>query len=126
MHKNVWTNEQLAYIDWLAMSKELRVEHGKVKTKKDYAIAIGVSRGTLWDWENLDGFRDAVAARTKEYFKSDLPDIVQALIKVALRGNVNAIKLSLEMGGMYTPKQITEIDGELTGLVINTRVDEDD
>ena len=126
MANRVWTTEQLAYMDWLAMPKALRIEQELPKLKKDYAITIGVSRGTLWDWENLDGFRDAVAARTKEYFKSDLPDIVQALIKVALRGNVNAIKLSLEMGGMYTPKQITEIEGELTGLVINTRVDEDE
>lgn len=102
-----WTIDQVRYQEWLATPKALRTP----KTVDLLAKELGTSRVSLWGWSKQPGWNKAVAQLARDYLHSDAPSILQALGKKAMRGDVSAIKLALEVLGEYVPKQenITEV-----------------
>ena len=84
--------EQLNYLEWLVQPASVRIP----KTKVEYAEFANVSRQTLYNWENLPGFNDERIRRIQAIFKQHLPDVLEALKKRCLEGEIAAIRLWLE------------------------------
>lgn len=102
-----WTPDQQIYMEWLATPKKLRVP----KTVEALAAKLGYDRTSLWDWTKKPGWNKAVALLARERLHAEAPGILEALGARAMRGDVSAIKLALEVLGEYVPKQenITEV-----------------
>ena len=111
-NKTEFTPDQRKYLDWVATPKSLR----NPKTVDLFAKSIGVDRTSLWRWSKLPGFTEEVAQSGRSYLKSELGEIFGALVKRALDGDVQAIKLALEVSGEYTPKQKVDLDIDVTKL----------
>lgn len=111
-NKTEFTADQRKYLDWVAMPKSMR----NPKTVDLFAKSIGVDRTSLWRWSKLPGFAEEVARSGRDYLKSELSEIFGALVKRALDGDVQAIKLALEVSGEYTPKQKVDLDIDVTKL----------
>lgn len=109
---NTWHADQLEFIKWLALPKSQR----QPKTQKEFAKKINVDEGTLSDWKRLPGFMSDVTANAREQLRDALSDVYGALVKRALDGDVQAIKLALEVSGEYTPKQKVDLDIDVTKL----------
>lgn len=97
----IWTAEQRQYMDWLALPKALR----QPKTDGQFATQLGVNQSTLWRWRQIPGFADELRRQVREQLKSEVPEIYEALVKEAKKGDVPAIKLALEITGDYVPSQ---------------------
>lgn len=95
-----FTTEQQQYLEWVAMPKKLRIP----KTVSAYAKQAGVDRTTLWRWSCLSGFRERANAMSKDYLKDEVGEILGSLAREAIKGDVPAIKLALEVAGVYIPK----------------------
>jgi hypothetical protein len=87
-----WTDNQEIYLDWLASPKSLR----EPKSQTELADKIGVSRKTLYNWQEIDGFKEERLRRLFNYFIPDTPDIVVALRDKCLTGDTPAINTWLE------------------------------
>jgi hypothetical protein len=105
----VWTVEQLQYQEWLATPKKLRTP----KTVEQMATKLGYERTSLWEWTKKPGWNKAVATLARESLHAETPAILEALGNRAMKGDVSAIKLALEVLGEYTPKQDVNVNGDL-------------
>lgn len=107
-----WNANQLRFIEWLALPKSER----KPKTQGAFAKELGVHETTLSDWKKLPGFMGEVTTLARGQLQNALTDIYAALVKAASSGDVQAIKLALEVSGEYTPKQKVDLDVDVTKL----------
>jgi len=98
----IWTAKQLKYMEMLADPENF-------KTKQQMAEELGVNRTTLWDWQNLEGFNEAVYERAMFYLNARLPKILKSLGGSSERGNVEAIKLALLHCGKLKEKVEQEV-----------------
>ena len=87
-----WTADQENYMEWLILPVQLR----NPKTKTEYAEHLGISRTTLWNWENAPGFDDERRQRIKIKARENTPDIIEKLKEKALSGDVSAMRLYFE------------------------------
>lgn len=104
-----YSDKQLLYLDWLAISKYER----KPATEQLLAKEIGVTDRTLRRWKNLPGFREAITQRAREFLNENLPEIYGALQREAIKGNFQHIRLALELTGEYAEKQRVEHSGKI-------------
>ena len=95
-----WKAEQLAFMDWLATPKKDRDQWPQ---QRDFAEHIGVTPKTLSVWKKIPGFVDAVYARAKYYQGARVGSVLDALAKEAEGGDVPAIKLYLQVMGLWQP-----------------------
>ena len=79
------------------------------RTKTDKMKEVGVPRRTFYKWMKDRRYVDYINSQLDQYTNTELPDIWKALIRQAIRGNTQAIKLFFEMKGLYTERK------ELTG-----------
>lgn len=107
-----WNANQLKFIEWLALPKAQR----KPKTQAGFAELIGMHETTLSDWKKIPGFMAEVTTIAREQLRDALSDVYGALVKRALDGDVQAIKLALEVSGEYTPKQKVDLDVDVRKL----------
>ena len=92
MSENVrFTARQRKYIRWLAQGQENR----QPDTEAELARLMGVTDRTLRRWERRTGFVEAVHGEALKLLGRRLPDILDALYKRAVKGDVPAIKLAL-------------------------------
>jgi len=103
-----WTDKQNIYLDWLASPKSLR----EPKTQTDLADKLGIGRTTLYDWQDIDGFKKERLSRIFKYFVPHTPEIVAALRDKALTGDTRAIDIWLERLEQIATS--IEITGEFT------------
>jgi len=92
LDNSMWTVEQEKYLEWLSLPRELRIP----KSKSDMADKLGVHRRTLYSWEAKPEFNSTRLHKTTTSFVSDTPDILNALRKKAVAGNISAIRLWLD------------------------------
>lgn len=92
-----WTANQIRYQHWLAQSKCDRVPPTKEKLAKD---ELGVNAATLWRWEQLPGWDDAVTQIAMKYLRSDTAEVLQALAREAKKGSIQHIKEFLGLVGI--------------------------
>ena len=110
MSQNVsFSANQIRAIEWLATDKNQRVP----PTQELLADDLGVRRETVTRWKADPDFMEAVTARARELLNSDLPQIYAAMVREALKGNFQHIKLAFEMTGEYSPRQEIEHSGEV-------------
>lgn len=91
--KRTWTTNQIHFQEWLALPKQLR----SPKTHGELARRFGVGQDVLSNWKNLPGFMDEVTAKSREYLRSEIPDVFGALVREAKSGDVPAIKLFAQL-----------------------------
>ena len=68
-------------------------------TAKEVADAVGVSKTIVYNWRKDPNFVDAIYDRYMVEFGSELPAVLQAMIREAKAGNVQAGRLILEHSG---------------------------
>jgi hypothetical protein len=76
-----FSEKQLKYIQFLARNSTTK--SGEKRTKEQFAEAIGIHWTTLYDWQRLPGFAQALFEETLKFNAKHLPAIVQAQIAAA-------------------------------------------
>ena len=79
-------------------------------TYKEIAKRIGISKATLQTWRQDPGFIDAYYDRYMIKFGSKLPEVLDAMIREAKEGNVQAGRLVLEHSGKLVKRVAVKID----------------
>jgi hypothetical protein len=104
-----WSANQIKYQHWLAQSKYDRVPPTKEKLAKD---ELGVNAATLWRWQQLPGWDEAVTAIALQFLKQDTAEVLQALAREAKKGSIQHIKEFLSLVGVVgeQPTQNTNIN----------------
>lgn len=94
------TADQADFIEWL-------VDPSRVGSQNDFARKIGVNPATLTKWKKHDAiFRAAWQKRCDELNvdPETIQDIVQAIKREALNGDMKAAELYLKFVDRFTPK----------------------
>ena len=82
--------------------KKVAVEHFATNpgiTVKDLALELGINERTIVGWRTDPNFMDAVYDRYMVLFGGELPAVLNAMIREAKSGNVQAGRLVLEHSG---------------------------
>ena len=79
-------------------------------TYKEIAKRVGIGRDTLQTWRHDPGFIDAYYDRYMIKFGSKLPEVLDAMIREAKEGNVQAGRLVLEHSGKLIKRVAVRID----------------
>ena len=94
-----WTTKQQLFLQWLATPKADRTP----KTRDEFAAELALDRRTLTRWEHLPGFMNAVYEEAGIVLDARMPQILARVGSSAEEGNVELIKLALELRGRWTP-----------------------
>ena len=93
----VWTADQLRFIDWLATPQQNR----EPATQQALAEQNSVRPATLSTWKRLPGFAAQVRAACNHLVADTwLVDIYHSMYKQALEGNVPAARFLFEAAGV--------------------------
>ncbi len=104
--------------EWTPTDKQLLVleaarEIGLQRSISAVAVETGVSRQTIHKWFREDAdFKAAWEDIPQKLLSNHLPGVYAALIRKAIDGDVQAIKLALEVTGKYIPLQRHEVKHE--------------
>ena len=79
-------------------------------TKKEIANHVGVTDVTIWDWQKNPNFVDAVYETDMTKFGSQLPLVLESMIREAVSGNVQAGRLVLEHSGKLVKNVHVQVD----------------
>ena len=82
--------------------KKVAVEHFATNpnvTVKDLALELGITERTIVGWRTDPNFMDAIYDRYMVLFGGELPAVLNAMIREAKAGNVQAGRLVLEHSG---------------------------
>ena len=79
-------------------------------TKKEIAAHVGVADATIYDWQKEPYFVDAVYETYMVTFGFQLPSVLEAMIREALAGNVQAGRLVLEHSGKLVKNVHVQVD----------------
>src|SRR5438477_5915942 len=88
-----WSEDQRAYIGWLATPSRLR----SPKTEGELSKELGVEVATLEGWRGLPGFRAAVRGAAREALWKDYSDVLYAIKDQAMLGSIQHQRLYLEL-----------------------------
>ncbi|HYD91742.1 MAG TPA: phBC6A51 family helix-turn-helix protein [Flavobacterium sp.] len=77
----------------------------------------GISRETYYQAFKKPGFCELQERLAKDLIKQAVNPIINACIKEAKNGSFQHAKLLMEMGHMYTPKQLQEVTGKNGGPI---------
>ena len=79
-------------------------------TRKEIASHVGVTDITIYDWQKNPHFVDAVYETYMTKFGFQLPSVLEAMIREALAGNVQAGRLVLEHSGKLVKNVHIQVD----------------
>ena len=79
-------------------------------TRKEIASHVGVTDITIYDWQKNPHFVDAVYETYMTKFGFQLPSVLEAMIREALTGNVQAGRLVLEHSGKLVKNVHVQVD----------------
>ena len=79
-------------------------------TRKEIASHVGVTDITIYDWQKNPHFVDAVYETYMTKFGFQLPSVLEAMIREALAGNVQAGRLVLEHSGKLVKNVHVQVD----------------
>ena len=79
-------------------------------TKKEIADHVGVDPVTIYDWQREPNFVDSVYERYMLAFGFELPAVLQAMVREAVAGNVQAGRLILEHSGKLVKNVHVQVD----------------
>ena len=93
------------------------------KSITDLCQVAGVSRDTYYKAFKKPEFIERYEILCRDLVKHSLAPIVNACIKEAKDGSYQHIRIVLEMGGLYTPRQLNELTGKDGGPITVTFVE---
>lgn len=99
----------LDFVIWSGHPRRAR----EPKTAQEFAEKCGVGRETLSRWKNLVGFWKEVALHRTVVFRNRTTDVLYALTKAAIGGNVSAQKLFLQYVEGWSEKVSTQVETPL-------------
>lgn len=86
------------FLQWLALPKLNRVP----KTQAELAPLLNHQSETLSRWEINPTHMDQVYQVARAYLASEIPEILHVILESAKSGDIEFIKLVLELTGRYT------------------------
>ncbi len=86
------------------LSVPMRYRPDNLRTIEEFASFYNIKPALLQQWESEPGFWDEVFNGARAVAGRALADVIDALVMRAKGGNVNAIKLALEMLGVHHDK----------------------
>lgn len=87
------------YQEWLGTPEQFR--HSDWNTRAKFAAKFRIDEDTLILWEGQPHFWDGVFSRARAILGTEMASIMEALLGRAQDGSVQAIKLCLELLGVY-------------------------
>ena len=94
--------KQRIAIDYIALNP--------AATRVEIASHVGVAPNTVYDWQREPYFVDAVYETYMTSFGFQLPSVLEAMIREALTGNVQAGRLVLEHSGKLVKNVHIQVD----------------
>jgi len=94
--------KQRIAIDYIALNP--------AATRVEIASHVGVAPNTVYDWQREPYFVDAVYETYMTSFGFQLPSVLEAMIREALTGNVQAGRLVLEHSGKLVKNVHVQVD----------------
>lgn len=82
------------------------------RTVRQKLKQVGVKPNQYMGWLGQPAFQQYLQRRSEELFKTSDHDVYRALSKAAGEGDVNAIKLYMEVRGIYNPKMTINVNVE--------------
>jgi len=98
----VFSPKQRIAIDYIALNP--------AATRVEIASHVGVAPTTVYDWQREPYFVDAVYETYMTAFGFQLPSVLEAMIREALTGNVQAGRLVLEHSGKLVKNVHVQVD----------------
>ena len=105
------TTKQEEVVKWSVESRFTRQE-----TQLELALRLNVSPKTIYNWSQKDWFLQAKTALSMHFLSSSISEVMAALVREAERGNIEAIRLVLELLG-FTDK--SNINSNVTNIIIS-------
>lgn len=100
--------EYWKFVGWIATPTPLR----NLKTQRDLAKELQVHEVTLSVWKSVEGFRDDVRRKIKEWAGDDTPNVIRGLRRKAIQdGTAAEVKLWLQWVDDWVPKEETKHSG---------------
>jgi hypothetical protein len=96
------TNIKAKYRTFLSVPASVRPD--EMKTIKQFAAHFRIQASLLRQWEQEPNFWNDVFGEAQSVLGRALADVMEALVRRAKNGNVNAIKLALEVLGVHHDK----------------------
>lgn len=104
------TTKQEEVVKWSVESRFTRQE-----TQLELALRLNVSPKTIYNWQHKDWFIQAKTALAMHFLSSSISEVMAALVREAEKGNIEAIRLVLELLG-FTDK--SNINSNVTNIII--------
>lgn len=98
---DVLSPKQIALINLLLNVSDTRSESQKV-------AALGIKPATFYGWKRQKKFREAYNKMAERLFGDTQPQVHAALAKLAISGDLNAIKYFNQMSGRYDSSKTIE------------------
>ena len=109
--------------------KKVAVEHfattPNVKVK-DLALELGINERTIVGWRTDPNFMDAIYDRYMVLFGGELPAVLNAMIREAKSGNVQAGRLVLEHSGKLVKNINVTVDSPFEKYLKTVDIDAED
>lgn len=108
------TNIKAKYRTFLSVPSSVRPE--EMKTTRQFADHFRIQASLLRQWELEPNFWNDVFSEAQSVLGRALADVMEALVARAKGGNVNAIKLALEVLGVHHDKlevQQTKVNDQI-------------
>ena len=106
--------------------KKVAVEHFATNpsiTVKDLALELGINERTIVVWRTDPNFMDAVYERYMVLFGGELPAVLNAMIREAKSGNVQAGRLVLEHSGKLVKNINVTVDSPFEKYLKSVDID---
>ena len=106
--------------------KKVAVEHFATNpsiTVKDLALELGINERTIVVWRTDPNFMDAVYERYMILFGGELPSVLNAMIREAKSGNVQAGRLVLEHSGKLVKNINVTVDSPFEKYLKSVDID---
>ena len=107
--------------------KKVAVEHFATNpniTVKDLAFELGITERTIVKWRTDPNFMDAIYDRYMVLFGGELPAILNAMIREAKSGNVQAGRLVLEHSGKLVKNINVTVDSPFEKYLKTVDIDD--
>lgn len=106
-----WTPKQIHMLALLADPIDKRSDAEK-------CTEVGVTQTTLWRWKKKPGFIDKIHDISLNYLRERLPYVNYSLLRKAVNGDVQAMKLIYEILGKYNPTLKIQADVRMAQIEI--------
>jgi hypothetical protein len=105
------TTKQEEVVKWSVESRFSRQE-----SQLELALRLNVSPKTIYNWQHKEWFIRAKTALAMHFLSSSISEVMAALIREAEKGNIEAIRLVLELLGFLDKGHV---GANTTTIIIN-------